>query len=76
MVELKDGQFFVDGKPFFMNSGEIHYFRIPPKLWKHYFNKLSPAWAVKVEIATKDRIALSHTAGYNGKGRHMALGTW
>jgi exonuclease 3'-5' domain-containing protein 1 len=50
--------------------------KLMPKLWKHYFNKLSPTWAVKVEIATKDRIALSHTAGYNGKGRHMALGPW
>ena len=33
-----------------------------PKLWK-----LSPAWARKVEIATKNRIALLHTAGYNGR---------
>ncbi|OBT41546.1 hypothetical protein VE00_08661 [Pseudogymnoascus sp. WSF 3629] len=50
--------------------------RLMPKLWKHYFNKLSPAWTRKVEIATRDRIALSHTAGYNGKGPNRALGPW
>ncbi|OBT76526.1 hypothetical protein VF21_05436 [Pseudogymnoascus sp. 05NY08] len=50
--------------------------RFMPKLWKHYVNKLSPAWARKVEIATKDRIILSQTAGYNGKGSNRALGPW
>lgn len=50
--------------------------KLMPKLWKHYFNKLSPTWARKMEAATKDWIALSHTAGYNGKGKHKALGPW
>ncbi|KFY46966.1 hypothetical protein V494_00259 [Pseudogymnoascus sp. VKM F-4513 (FW-928)] len=50
--------------------------RFMPKLWKHYFNKLSPAWTRKVEIATKDRITLSQTVGYNGKGSNRALGPW
>ncbi|KFY91373.1 hypothetical protein V498_05510 [Pseudogymnoascus sp. VKM F-4517 (FW-2822)] len=50
--------------------------RFMPKLWKHYFNKLSPAWARRVEVATKDRITLSQTEGYDGKGSNRALGPW
>jgi exonuclease 3'-5' domain-containing protein 1 len=50
--------------------------RFMPKLWKHYSNRLSPAWARKVEVATKDRITLSQTAGYDGKGSNRALGPW
>lgn len=50
--------------------------KLMPKLWSLYFNRLSSAWAEKVSVATKDRVALSHTAAYNGKGKHMALGPW
>ncbi|KFX91232.1 hypothetical protein V490_06015 [Pseudogymnoascus sp. VKM F-3557] len=50
--------------------------RYMPKLWKHYFNRLSRSWAKKVEVATKDRITLSQTAGYDGKGSNRALGPW
>jgi len=28
-----DGLFYQDGKPVFLNSGEIHYFRIKHHLW-------------------------------------------
>ncbi|KFY20822.1 hypothetical protein V491_03398 [Pseudogymnoascus sp. VKM F-3775] len=48
--------------------------KLMPRLWSLYSKRLSPAWARKVEIATKDRIALSHTAEYNGKEKH-GLGT-
>ena len=32
-IELKDGKFILNGKPFFLYSGEIHYFRIPKDKW-------------------------------------------
>jgi beta-galactosidase len=32
-VELKEGQYFINGKPFFMFSGEFHYFRVPAAEW-------------------------------------------
>jgi beta-galactosidase len=33
---IKEGNFFLDGKKVFLNSGEIHYFRIKRELWdKH-----------------------------------------
>lgn len=38
-VELKDGQYFVDGKPFFLYSGELHYFRVPAKEWPDRLRK-------------------------------------
>jgi exonuclease 3'-5' domain-containing protein 1 len=45
-----------------------------PKLWRHYSSKITIKWAVKVQQATKERVALSQTAMYNGKGQYMALG--
>jgi exonuclease 3'-5' domain-containing protein 1 len=50
--------------------------RLLPRLWSHYSSKLKPHWVKKVEGATLDRIKLSQSAGFNGKGRHMALGPW
>jgi exonuclease 3'-5' domain-containing protein 1 len=47
-----------------------------PRLWLHYSSKLLPTWRTKVEDATKDRIILSQTATYVGKGPHKALGPW
>lgn len=32
-MELKNGYFSMNGKPFFLYSGEIHYFRIPKSAW-------------------------------------------
>ena len=43
MVELKDRQFYVDGKPFFMMSGEIHYYRMPPKMWDVHLKRAKEA---------------------------------
>jgi exonuclease 3'-5' domain-containing protein 1 len=42
-------------------------------LWVHYDRKMTPIWLERVKKATRDRIALSKTSTYNGKGRHMAL---
>lgn len=47
-----------------------------PRLWTHYSVKLTPSWAIKVDAAAKDRVALSQTKSYVGNGRHMALGPW
>jgi len=44
-----------------------------PKLWVYYNRKMKSGWTERVEKATKDRVALSKTSTFNGKGRHMAL---
>ena len=44
-----------------------------PRLWSHYNNKMNARWREKVLKAGEDRVALSQTRDYNGKGRHMAL---
>ena len=45
-----------------------------PKLWSLYHTRLTPRWSERLATATRDRVVQSHSAGYNGKGRHMALG--
>ena len=47
-----------------------------PRLWANYEAKLTINWRVKVQQESKKRVALSQLIGYNGKGRHMALGPW
>ncbi|KAL8730798.1 MAG: hypothetical protein Q9181_004542 [Wetmoreana brouardii] len=47
-----------------------------PKLWKTYNDRLTLHWAAKVAQATKDRVVLSQSPTFNGKGAHMALGPW
>jgi exonuclease 3'-5' domain-containing protein 1 len=47
-----------------------------PRLWQRYDAALKPDWRKKVEEATRDRIELSQSEGYNGTGRHMTLGPW
>ena len=44
-----------------------------PKLWHRYYSKMTESWRVKVQEASRERVALSQTKGYNGKGQHMAL---
>jgi hypothetical protein len=39
-----------------------------------YDAKLTAHWAIKVEIATEERVALSRTTSYVGKGEGRALG--
>lgn len=50
--------------------------KLMPKLWQLYSSRLSQSWAKKVEIATKGRIAVSQTPGYDGKGPNRHLGPW
>ena len=38
-IELKDGKFLLNGKPFLVYSGEIHYFRIPKDKWPDRLKK-------------------------------------
>ncbi len=40
---VTDRAFQIDDKPTFLLSGEIHYFRIPPKLWGKHLKKLKAA---------------------------------
>ncbi|EFQ30361.1 3'-5' exonuclease [Colletotrichum graminicola] len=44
-----------------------------PQLLLVYNQKLSPDWRHRVSRESQQRIKLSQSAGYNGKGRHMAL---
>lgn len=42
-IELKKGEFLINGRPFFMYSGEIHYFRIPRRQWEDRIIKAKEA---------------------------------
>ncbi|TVY34783.1 hypothetical protein LSUB1_G007473 [Lachnellula subtilissima] len=44
-----------------------------PKLWRQYHSKMTRLSSVKVQAASRERVALSQTKDYNGKGQHMAL---
>ncbi|KAK8121410.1 hypothetical protein PG999_005530 [Apiospora kogelbergensis] len=44
------------------------------RLWSYYYAKMSEKWKVRVLAASKDRVSLSQTPGFNGKGQHKALG--
>ena len=38
--EIKNAQFLIDGKPFLILSGEMHYFRVPREYWRDRLEKL------------------------------------
>lgn len=40
LLEIKDGQYVLDGQPFRILSGAIHYFRVVPEYWKDRLQKL------------------------------------
>lgn len=44
-----------------------------PRLWAYYDGKLTKVWEGRVREASRDRVALSQTPGFNGEGKHMAL---
>ncbi|KAJ5788550.1 hypothetical protein N7457_003540 [Penicillium paradoxum] len=48
--------------------------RFLPKLFVQYQRKMSSFWSKKVITESKDRVTLSQTATYDGKGNHQALG--
>lgn len=49
MLEIKNGEFTVDGKPFKIYSGAMHYFRILPEYWEDRLAKLKAAGLNTVE---------------------------
>ena len=49
MFEIKDGAFTLDGKPFQIYSGAMHYFRILPEYWADRLAKLKAAGFNTVE---------------------------
>ncbi|NWF51361.1 MAG: beta-galactosidase [Ignavibacteriaceae bacterium] len=44
-LDAAKGYFIRDGKPFFLISGEIHYFRLDPKLWEKHLRLLKQSGA-------------------------------
>jgi beta-galactosidase len=44
-LDAANGYFIKDGKPFFLISGEIHYFRLNPKLWEKHIRLLKQSGA-------------------------------
>ncbi len=46
--EIKDN-FYLDGKPFQIISGAIHYFRIVPEYWKDRLEKFKAMGCITVE---------------------------
>ena len=49
MFEIKDGAFMLNGKPFQIYSGAIHYFRVLPEYWRDRLEKLKAAGFNTVE---------------------------
>ena len=49
MLEIKNGAFVMDGKPFPIYSGAMHYFRIPCEYWVDRLKKLKAAGFNTVE---------------------------
>ncbi|CBX94102.1 predicted protein [Plenodomus lingam JN3] len=44
-----------------------------PRLWSHYQRRLSASWAIKVQVATDERVLMSQSEHYKGHGKHKAL---
>lgn len=49
MLEIKNKEFYMDGKPFRIYSGAMHYFRILPDYWEDRLKKLKAAGFNTVE---------------------------
>lgn len=47
--------------------------QILPRLWKHYDGKMNMTWRRRVLDESANRVKMSKTASFNGKGRHMAI---
>ena len=45
-AEVNENGVFVDGKPFRILSGEIHYFRVQPAQWRDRLEKLREAYTL------------------------------
>ncbi len=49
MLETRNGQFYLNGEPFHIYSGAMHYFRIPREYWRDRLLKLRAAGLNTVE---------------------------
>ncbi|KAK4150294.1 ribonuclease H-like domain-containing protein [Chaetomidium leptoderma] len=49
---------------------DVHFL---PRLWAHYRPRLTTVWEGRVREASRERVALSQTPGFNGQGKHMAM---
>jgi exonuclease 3'-5' domain-containing protein 1 len=47
-----------------------------PRLWLIYDSKVTHKWRKKVQDETENKITLSHSPSFNGRGRHMVSGPW
>ena len=47
-----------------------------PRLWSIYNSKLSLSELARVRMTSDERVRSSHSATYNGHGKHKALGPW
>ena len=48
-----DGKFLMDGEPYIILSGAIHYFRVHPDYWEGRLKKLKPRGFNTVETYMK-----------------------
>lgn len=48
------GHFLKNGKPHFVISGEIHYFRVDPKLWEKHLTLLKQSGANTTSTYTRE----------------------
>ncbi|KAH7074728.1 hypothetical protein BKA63DRAFT_566384 [Paraphoma chrysanthemicola] len=44
-----------------------------PRLWSRYQERMSASWAIKVQIATEERVSLSQSKDYEPHGKHKAM---
>ena len=49
-IDYQNHQFLKDGQPFLYISGEIHYFRIIPQLWKDSLMRLRAAGVNAIQV--------------------------
>lgn len=47
--------------------------QILPGLYNYYSGKVTPTWEEMMLSASMERIMLTQTVTFNGKGRHMSL---
>jgi exonuclease 3'-5' domain-containing protein 1 len=47
--------------------------RFLPQLWNLYHSKMTQLWKDRVQEASRDRVRMSQSRDYIGKGQHMAL---
>lgn len=69
MVTWENGQFFIDGKPFEIHGGSIHYFRSMPDRWYELLLKLKNAGLNTVETYCAWNLHEPQEGEYDFSGR-------